>query len=736
MKNNVVLKDALPPDEAHKRQFVKEYGAQVLIGTLFLVLTCFTGTLVGAFTARPHILALTLTCSILVGLCLWPSDERRGAPRFISVFWKKFERLPNSLLLPLTAWLICDALATLLSSLGPLSYEVFGSHLWVLLIASLIYSYAGRGVLQVLRIAGAMLVAIDAAVLFGVLQYISYWTNSARDTSIQAQRHAVISFLNDPNAFGHFLAMTIPLALWDVSRAHNERARLEQQTNHRSGSRRPIRFFWSTWRMARAGVMLGLSAATTSRSSWLAIVVGVAFLVYLLADRQQKLTEKRSVDFRTLLRPYRTSMIVGLVLVCGTAVQQSALFRQRMVDVVAPKDFGNAGRGVIWRNGWRLAMRRPAFGWGPGTFAVNYPQTFTAKAYREPVLQAHNTYLNRMIEEGGLALLFWLAFVGGIWRRGFKFYMRRPDSPHLAAKHAKQLDLVEPWMLEKGYTLLAALLAGLVAYLLCGFFVMSEQIPTMMVFFYGYLALVVSLVFNHDYRAFRKPVGQASPLARTLALLGGLAFILYVPTLWKKLQAQAIFDDSANAATAVDRVWQLREAIKLDPDQPVYWGQLGMARYAAEGKNNARSIAYLFRAAANRSPVDAVWWHNTAVLSLMAGNSSFAIRNALRATKYDQTYSYFQATLADAYELDGQLIMAAARRERARLYSQPPITNDPLASTPEGVESAYFCSVIGARYRRVVRDCEIIRPPNYKRENALGTESNIHFYAPKQASAP
>src|SRR5690349_4330370 len=135
MKNNAVLNEALAPNETPPRHYLAEYGAQVLLGALFLILICYTGTLVGAFSAQPHILALTITCSLLVGLCLWPSEARRGAPRYISVFWKKFERLPTNLLLPLTAWLICAALSTLLSSLGTLSYEVFGSHLWILLVA-------------------------------------------------------------------------------------------------------------------------------------------------------------------------------------------------------------------------------------------------------------------------------------------------------------------------------------------------------------------------------------------------------------------------------------------------------------------------------------------------------------------------------------------------------------------------------------------------------------------------
>jgi len=716
--------------EALRRPARPSRVARVFLGALFLLLVCYTGTLVGAFSALPHFITIVVTVALCVSGSLWPASRKPGALNYLATYWQRCQRLPAPLLLFLAAWLACDGLAARSSALPFLSEEVFGSHLWTILIAALIYGYASRSFACACNVTAGILVALDAAIAFGAWQYLNYWTNPARDTSFHAQHFTVTSFLNDTNQFGHYVAFLLPLALWDAMlNARGEEPNLA--TTARVDLQRPARSLWNGWRSIRPGILWALGVATTSRSCWLSATLGVLLLLALWSHLHRR-GENRGALKMNFAGPLRMSLIVGAVLTLGIGIQQSAWLHERLQSTIAPTNFGNTGRGVIWSNALRMAKKRPLFGWGPGTFAVEYSQSFKSGQFREPVLQAHNLYLHRLVEEGAPALLFWLGTVLFPWLCGWKFVLRglNAGAPQdEMAKDARARNLMSSYETENAPTdeaqlreLGAVFVAMIFAYGVCVVFVMPEQLPTMLVHFWGVVALLAALVWRNDGSEPRR--AQRSILSRWLvrvvATTGVALFLWRAPYLWQNLRAHQLFDEALAMESAVDRIASLRQARDQNPLQPLYAAQLAQARWEVEGAQSARSIANLYRTAAHLSPDDGAWWHNIGVLSLLAGDADNAIRNATLAVRHDPTYSYYYATLADSYLLAGDARRAQSLRERARFFNSPPTVNDPLAPDRAAAEERYFCSILGARYRHAVTSCELIKQPGYTIEQALG----------------
>ena len=80
-------------------------------------------------------------------------------------------------------------------------------------------------------------------------------------------------------------------------------------------------------------------------------------------------------------------------------------------------DSFGSGRLYIWRKSIQLVPQRPLFGGGPDTFGLRTDANFqrldknTGILIRSDVDVAHNEYLNILVNQGALALLFYLAAV-------------------------------------------------------------------------------------------------------------------------------------------------------------------------------------------------------------------------------------------------------------------------------------------------------------------------------------
>ena len=159
---------------------------------------------------------------------------------------------------------------------------------------------------------------------------------------------------------------------------------------------------------AAAAVMVGTIFLSGSRGGMLAIAAELVILAALLIKQKRGL--RTAIGLGLFL-----AIVVGLL----TWVGGSELSRRIATVGPSHSELSNDMRTYINRDGLRMFLKKPVLGWGLGTFPVVYPQfrTFYTNFF---VNQAHNDYLQLLVEMGlvGFATMIW--FVVTVYTRALK----------------------------------------------------------------------------------------------------------------------------------------------------------------------------------------------------------------------------------------------------------------------------------------------------------------------------
>ena len=157
-----------------------------------------------------------------------------------------------------------------------------------------------------------------------------------------------------------------------------------------------------------AAVMVGTIFISGSRGGMLAIVAELVILAALLVKQKRGL--RTAVGLGLFL-----AIVVGLLTWIGGGELS------RRIATVGPSRFELSSdmRSYINRDGLRMFLKKPVLGWGLGAFPVVYPQfrTFYTNFF---VNEAHNDYLQLLVEMGllGFATMIW--FVVTVYTRAVK----------------------------------------------------------------------------------------------------------------------------------------------------------------------------------------------------------------------------------------------------------------------------------------------------------------------------
>jgi O-antigen ligase len=159
---------------------------------------------------------------------------------------------------------------------------------------------------------------------------------------------------------------------------------------------------------AAAAVMVGTIFLSGSRGGMMAIIAELIVLAVMLVKQKRGL--RTAVGIGVFL-----AIVVALVVWIG-----GADLSQR-IATVGPGHSELSGdiRASINRDGVHMFLHRPIFGWGLGSFPIVYPQfrTFYTNFF---VNEAHNDYLQLLIEMGALGFATMLWFVVTVYRRAIR----------------------------------------------------------------------------------------------------------------------------------------------------------------------------------------------------------------------------------------------------------------------------------------------------------------------------
>ncbi|MDD5041615.1 MAG: O-antigen ligase family protein [Candidatus Peribacteraceae bacterium] len=232
-------------------------------------------------------------------------------------------------------------------------------------------------------------VAVLLACLIGVLIYAMGPLNRFVGTFLDMRAPWKNAW---PNAWAELLLLAWPVSLL-LSRPDREQGR---------GA---VRTFWKiVKRTTPAGVMVGCLLLSFSRAAFLAFL-GQGLMLVLWSHRQ-RFSWKRA-----------TTVAVGTLAIALVIFGLSNHLRSRTHAVqslsertlfLAPEGNSSiAERRAFWKQSFVLALQRPFFGWGPGSF--RFAQTSLMEDVFASSDHPHNVYLKAAAERGWPAAILLLA---------------------------------------------------------------------------------------------------------------------------------------------------------------------------------------------------------------------------------------------------------------------------------------------------------------------------------------
>ncbi|HYL39337.1 MAG TPA: O-antigen ligase family protein [Bryobacteraceae bacterium] len=391
------------------------------------------------------------------------------------------------------------------------------------------------------------------------------------------------------------------------------------------------------WRKYAASASAGLALAAIilsgTRSALLGVLAGA--LVYAVSRRSR-------MRMRTL-----AAMGVGaLALVIFFVSPPGAKLRARLHWSI--EDARGGGRLLLWRDSLRMSARRPLTGFGPETFATEFPRFESldlARAYPDFYQESpHNLFLDALTAEGWLGLLA----LGAVCALGGWTMLRG---------------------LRSGHTLAAPFAAALVGLLVAQQFIVLVLATAL------YFYLLIALLIACEPVESRDPaVGRVSSwLAPSLALALSLALLVFAVRLVAADAALAVVQrriaagDANGAARAYQAVLQWeppgagadldysRAMQRLATSSPIVTTRLTAEQQAIQSAIRATTTTE------NRQDA----WYNLAGL-LARANDTAAVERCLRnASAWAPNWFKPHWMLAQVLSLSGRHAEALAEASQA-----------------------------------------------------------------------
>ena len=231
-----------------------------------------------------------------------------------------------------------------------------------------------------------------------------------------------------------------------------------------------------------AAVMVGTIFLSGSRGGMLAIFAELIMLATLLV--RQKRSLRTAIGIGVFL-----AIVVGLLVWIGG----DELMKRTATFGPGHTELSGDIRSYINHDGLRMFLKKPVLGWGLGTFPIVYPEfrTFYTNFF---VNQAHNDYLQLLVEMGALGFAAMLWFV--------------------VTLYVQALKKIKHWPTEMSGALTLACLLGLSGILVHSAVDFNLQIPANAALFYVLCTIAAAKPFAkpaHKRRVARSKAPEEAP---------------------------------------------------------------------------------------------------------------------------------------------------------------------------------------------------------------------------------
>ncbi|MEL6308651.1 MAG: O-antigen ligase family protein [Chloroflexota bacterium] len=245
--------------------------------------------------------------------------------------------------------------------------------------------------------------------------YIFFGGSGADHLLINGQYFRAFGTFGQPNPFGGFLGLLVPIAVVMAWGYLMQGWQIWQATKKLAWGKLPFLLYYA----GGAVVMLGGIVASWSRGAWLGFVVSMAVVAFCLP---------RKLWQSLLLSGSALTIVTGLWFggLIPDSIQQRVLSSTeelfsfsdvRGVDITT-SNYAIVERLAHWQAAMNMTQEHPWLGVGFGNYEVAYAQ-FQLINWDFPLGHAHNYYLNILAEAGIIGFLFyagmWLCIVWVTW---------------------------------------------------------------------------------------------------------------------------------------------------------------------------------------------------------------------------------------------------------------------------------------------------------------------------------
>ncbi len=305
------------------------------------------------------------------------------------------------------AWILVTSFT---STMPVVSFKFFLSRLWFLVGFYFLAAEIFRKPQNMTRYLWAYITALIMVIGFAIYRHVNIGLFNQ-----EAAHYVMNPFYNDHTSYGAILAMMITVVIGFVV----DKSR-------------------STWNRIFSFLVLGVLITAIilsfSRAAWISLIAAALILiVVLLRIRFHNLVIALALIFVLFY-----NQLGEMVYQMGKNKQQSSANISEHVQSISniTNDDSNLERMNRWSCAWRMFLKKPVFGWGPGTYMFQYAPF---QVVREKTListnmadkgNAHSEYLGPLSESGLFGMLSFISIVIITLTTGFNTYWKLKEKKH------------------------------------------------------------------------------------------------------------------------------------------------------------------------------------------------------------------------------------------------------------------------------------------------------------------
>ncbi|HNZ72286.1 MAG TPA: O-antigen ligase family protein [Prolixibacteraceae bacterium] len=298
-------------------------------------------------------------------------------------------------------------LTSITSTLPMVSFKYLLSRTWFIVVFFFILAYLFEKEKNIEKFLWMFLIPLVPVMLFTIGRHLSYGLHDN-----QAAHWVMYPFFKDHTSYGAVLAMCLPFLI-----GFSFSGWIKQK--------------YKIWIWGLTGFYILAELLSYSRAAWLSLMAAGGVWVVMKLKIKFKTIAITFVSLLLIVFAFQDQILQRLE---RNSQDSSANLTEHLTSMTnISTDASNLERLNRWHCAIKMFNEKPFFGWGPGTYAMNYAPF--QKASMRTIIStnsgdggnAHSEYLGSMAESGFIGTLSFIAIIIVVLATGINAYSKTSD---------------------------------------------------------------------------------------------------------------------------------------------------------------------------------------------------------------------------------------------------------------------------------------------------------------------